>query len=381
MIIAALAAVMYVVPYLYRRRRTLSDARIEERYAQGLRMIEPADELSARGFRDSYGTVFEHRIEGIMATRDVNDTATTVRALARDRARRRARIAQRETNRTHGFIGAGIAIGLAVVLWALRFYLLVPMWLPIVASVAAVLYIAGFAYLLREISAANVADLAAIEDLTSKLRAARGASDEIRRRRAAQAESRSGAGRTPASVKRLSSRATQSAPGAEEHSDSIEAALRDMPVGRRPPRSRPERERPRKAEVGAAAPVAAKPASGATAVAASSPAAAASLREQADFVAGKPGHSAALGGAQPVAGSVGPPSYTLKPGAIERRDIAPYEAPEVDISSVPYRPKAVGERFASPTEAVRSVNAPTVESAQPLAGGSALDDLLARRRA
>lgn len=367
MIVAVVAAVTYVVSYLYRRRRTLSDARIEERYSEELRIIAPAEGPSAVGFRESHGTVFEHRSEVTMATNDVNDTATTVRNLARDRARRRARIAQREANRTRGFVGAGVAAGLVVVLWALRFYLLVPMWLPIVLTVLAVVYVAGFAYLLREMSAANEADLAAIEVLTSKLKEARGARHEIRRRRAAQAGIRSSALRASASSKHVPERPRRIADEAAERPASAPANSAQVPADRRPPKSRPERERPRKAEAVATA----QPASESAAIKAAAAAKPAVAKAAQSAVRARQSDAAAAGA----------PSYTLKRTAIERRDIAPYEAPKADVADVPYRPKAVGEKLATPTDDARGANAPTVESAQTLAGGDALDALLARRRA
>ena len=42
-----------------------------------------------------------------------------VRALAKERARRRARISKRQANRQRGILGAGVLVALCVVLWVL----------------------------------------------------------------------------------------------------------------------------------------------------------------------------------------------------------------------------------------------------------------------
>lgn len=99
------------------------------------------------------------------------------------------------------------------------------------------------------------------------------------------------------------------------------------------------------------------------------------------------------------------PSYTLKPGAIERRVVEPYAAPTSATAPVPYRPQVIGERYdaatgvvmpsapgevpLSPAEAreaqakvERAVEASVVShSSEVLSGGSVLDALLERRRA
>lgn len=99
------------------------------------------------------------------------------------------------------------------------------------------------------------------------------------------------------------------------------------------------------------------------------------------------------------------PSYTLKPGAIERRVVEPYAAPTSATAPVPYRPQVIGERYDAATGVVmpsapgevplspaetreaqakveRAVEASVVShSSEVLSGGSVLDALLERRRA
>lgn len=99
------------------------------------------------------------------------------------------------------------------------------------------------------------------------------------------------------------------------------------------------------------------------------------------------------------------PSYTLKPGTVDRKVVKPYAAPASATAPVPYRPKVIGERYdvatgvvmpsapgevpLSPAEAreaqakvERAVEASVVShSSEVLSGGSVLDALLERRRA
>lgn len=99
------------------------------------------------------------------------------------------------------------------------------------------------------------------------------------------------------------------------------------------------------------------------------------------------------------------PSYTLKPGSVDRKVVKPYAAPASATAPVPYRPQVIGERYdvatgvvmpsapgevpLSPAEAreaqakvERAVEASVVShSSEVLSGGSVLDALLERRRA
>lgn len=125
------------------------------------------------------------------------------------------------------------------------------------------------------------------------------------------------------------------------------------------------------------------------------------------------GNAPAVGDAPPGAG-VGAgassrraemPSYTLKPGSVDRKVVKPYTAPASATAPVPYRPQVIGERYdvatgvvmpsapgevpLSPAEAreaqakvERAVEASVVShSSEVLSGGSVLDALLERRRA
>lgn len=99
------------------------------------------------------------------------------------------------------------------------------------------------------------------------------------------------------------------------------------------------------------------------------------------------------------------PSYTLKPGSVDRKVVKQYTAPASATAPVPYRPQVIGERYdvatgvvmpsapgevpLSPAEAreaqakvERAVEASVVShSSEVLSGGSVLDALLERRRA
>lgn len=318
LIVFVLGGMAHLVSYLYRRRRLLSEARLEERFAENLRMLPVTEDSPAVDFRGDHGSVFERpngRNEVKMPPSRTNGTAVTVRILARERARRRARIALRRANRTRGLAGGGLLAAVAVLLWILYATDVLSMWVPVAVTVLCVLYAAGFAYLLQEMAKATRADLAAIEDLSRRLVRARGANREIARRRAKAARAKRAARRTEAMP--ASKRAPAGAPEAAER----------KPEAKREPK-----------------PVRAKPASAA--------------RPAKDL-----------------------PSYTLKHSTVPRRSIEPYKAPRGDEAPVPYRPKALGETVAKPSDGVRWAVALTPESAESLAGGSALDALLDRRRA
>ena len=123
--VATILLVAYVVPYLYRRRMVLAEARIEERYAEDLRILEvpgSRQNQSTVHREGPHGTVFFRQPEVIMSQSDkaqFNKAAAAqsarsneVRALAKERARRRARISKRQVNRQRGMLGAGLLVGL-----------------------------------------------------------------------------------------------------------------------------------------------------------------------------------------------------------------------------------------------------------------------------
>lgn len=204
----ALAAVVllllaYVAPYLHRRRTVLAEARIDERYAEDLRLLAVrdarVDSPRAHSAIGEHGTVFFRRPEVMMSSLDesadvehspARTSAATgtaaqrkpvgtarkgqrrsakageVRSLAKERARRHARISKRAALQKRGLAG-GIALGaLAIVAWVLA--LSAASWPVVIAAVATGvvgLYFIGFSYVVGEISAANIRDREAIEDI------------------------------------------------------------------------------------------------------------------------------------------------------------------------------------------------------------------------
>ncbi|MGJ9571918.1 DUF6667 domain-containing protein [Actinotignum sp. GS-2025f] len=392
---------VYVIPGVYRQRVILADVRIDERYSPQLRTLALPDGTVGVETGGPTGAIFFRKPEVIMAENDERDilppnAGRNVRTLARERARRKARISQRAANRQRGFVVAG-ALGLLIaVLGALAFTATMPRWIFYVAVGVGVLYGAGFGYLLSEMGKATARDREDIAELTEEL--------GIRKTRGAQRHSRRPARPRPgrSAVSAASAHSALSAASAALGSDDLGAltadASRSADLGRSADLSR---------SVGsggaATMPTAASAATGAADVAGEGEAdevhaaRAENAEEQETGVNPGKARSRNAGARAPkrrsgisvtleqgiiaaedfapiagsrreqaeklpkrfVAGAVPRrqlPSYTLKP-QIQQRTVAPYQAPEAPVAPVPYRPKEIGERVTFVDAAAQDVAA------------------------
>lgn len=185
--VATLLLVAYVVPYLYRRRMVLAEARIEERYAEDLRILEVPEsrQNQAIAHREGpHGTVFFRQLEVIMSQSDkaqfkkaaVAQSARSneVRALAKERARRRARISKRQVNRQRGMLGAGVLIGLCIILWVLVGVTSLSAIVAGVVTAMSLAYLAALGYIANKMVTATAQDEEAIEKINRRLKSSRG---------------------------------------------------------------------------------------------------------------------------------------------------------------------------------------------------------------
>ncbi|MGJ9454737.1 DUF6667 domain-containing protein [Actinotignum sp. GS-2025c] len=393
---------VYVIPGVYRRRVILADVRIDERYSPQLRTLALPEGTAGVETGGPTGAIFFRKPEVIMAENDERDilppsAGRNVRTLARERARRKARISQRAANRQRGFVVAGALGLLIVVLGALAFTTTMPRWIFCVALGIGVLYGAGFGYLLSEMGKATARDREDIAELTEEL--------GIRKTRGAQRHSRRPARPRPgrSAVSAASAHSALSAASAALGSDDLGAltadASRSADLGRSADLSRSVASASAGSGSAATTPTAASAATGGADAAGEGEAAGeardggageardAQAVNAKEYEAGvNPGKArsrnagarapkrrsgisvtleqgiiaaedfAPIAGSQReqaeklpkrfVAGAVPRrqlPSYTLKP-QIQQRTVAPYQAPEAPVAPVPYRPKEIGER-------------------------------------
>ncbi|WP_182050005.1 DUF6667 domain-containing protein [Changpingibacter yushuensis] len=365
-VIALLLA--YVIPYIYRRRAVLAEARIDERYAEELRLLQVSGSNDPQCFAhgdEPHGTLFFRQPE-VMMSKSEKAAIVDVRALAKDRARRRARIAKRAANQKRGYLAAGIVTALAAVAWILAFVASFPIAVAAVATGAAGVALIGLSYVRTEISKADSADRRIIEQIDKKLAANK--SSAPRRSRESASE--------PVVSAESGNAAASSEPKLADHQDkvekettkaqrsgismSIEAGfVTDQVVGDSDTSVNAEET----------------PTAKATGVKRVESTASEATRKAPEV--GRTVATESAEAASPArAAKATAPSYTLKNRTIEKRTVAPYQAPEVAEASVPYRPKNVGERLDDSEEVKKNH-----KGTDGLAGGSILDQLLDRRRA
>ncbi|MFT0846149.1 DUF6667 domain-containing protein [Actinomycetaceae bacterium L2_0104] len=106
-----------------------------------------------------------------------------VRALAKERARRRARISKRQANRQRGILGAGVLVALCVVLWVLVGVTSLSAVVAGVGTGLSLVYLAGFGYIMNAMAQATATDEEAIAKIDRKLKSSKGAAHLARSRR------------------------------------------------------------------------------------------------------------------------------------------------------------------------------------------------------
>lgn len=332
----AVLLLAYVVPYVYKRRTVVAEAPLDERYSEGLRMITTRTQTDTTN--QDHGSIFSHRISAKPQERTMNTARTQrddVRSLARNRARAAARIANRRAAQSKGLVLGGGLIGLALLMWILVAVTALTSVVGIVATIIAGGYFLGFARVVASMNSADDADRAIIESASRELSARK-----VTPKKSATREARATAEAEAARAAKAEAVAAAKAQ-VEALNRAARASLANGPVFA----SKSE-----------------------TAVAGAGVA-----RE----VAPEAAREVAAVRRTPTAARFDvDPGYTLKP-TIQKRTVKPYVAPEQPTAAVPYRPTKVGETLGGAAAAAEVEVART----DVLGGGSALDDLLERRRA
>lgn len=330
--VGALFLLAYVVPHIARNRAVLADAPIGERYADELRIIT---ERTLRQASGDNGRIFT--TERIMSTptgkrEQRGPNATKMRAIARDRSRARARIAQREAAQQRALFGAAVFVGLTVILWILAGATSLPTGIAIASTALGGLYLVGLGAVVSSWGRLNHEDTERISRANHALRSGR----DYQRKLVARTKNDADIPARPqAPAKNVAKKRATSAEAerVEETSEAV-AVASPTPRVERVVQDAPAQESPRLFE---------------------------QPRDRSEA-----------------------PSYTLKP-TIQRRSIKPYVAPEAPEAEVPYRPSQVGERIGpEPLEAANPTPGTTGAEelrSDVLGGGSTLDALLDRRRA
>lgn len=419
--VATILLVAYVVPYLYRRRTVLSDARIEERYAEDLRMLNvTASRMGVANGHDegSHGTVFFRQPEVIMSQSDrarIKKAASAqvgspsdVRALAKERARRRARISKRTANRQRGILGLGAAIVLGVVLWVLVGVASLPAVVAGIGTAIGLLYAAGLGYVVNAMSQATATDEAAITTIDRKLKSSKGAAHLARSRRpvaprtahhpvnarpeaskprnTAESGKAVQTGGQETANRVVTNSDMQAERSAEESVDRILGRqVDDEPkVSAQWPKTSSSHASNKPARSGLAMSVEPEIIEDSEEVelistedsANRSSVSSARSTTTSPTTGSAPEGTSMVADDEDAGAGDSETSRATRPRQIERRVVTPYEAPPEPEAAVPYRPKDVGERFDEELEA-----GDEKDGTDGLTGGSALDALLDRRRA
>ncbi|MDD7384600.1 MAG: hypothetical protein SPI12_02550 [Actinomycetaceae bacterium] len=434
--LGVLLVLAYVLPYMTRRSAELStprrahdvqDARVIR--SQRSNVAEDADAESSRGsiFFQQPGVSMPSNNKGASAQ-------TRARELTVQRQRAEQRRAKREENRRTGVIGVGVVVGALALTWMLVVVAHLALWGALLITGVGAAYCAGFGYVAWVMQREDRRDAAMINQaraeaansgqgssrITHAVRTRRGSGqrkplsqrDDAQRHEAHQAQrgtdsvqrlQRSTAGvrieyDDVLNVSRLDAHqaSTQQAEGRKIVESQGTNRLRvQQPKVRQPQGQQPDEQQ-------------------------GSRAAAEGSQTAAQIALAKARANAAKAVEQARAAAAATPSYTLKP--LKRRSVKPFvpQADEqVEATHVPYRPRAVGERFAADNFAAdnavahndASGNSDTTsrvgssddqsskahrgqvrvvrdglqqgdeQPAQGLQGGSALDSVLARRRA
>lgn len=185
LLVAVIFFLAFVMPKMAKRRFVASEVRIDERYSTNLRMLTLSERTEVLGAKGASGAIFAKKPEVIVASNlgeRPGPGRPSVRVLARQRARHKARISQRAANRQRGFVGAGILLTLTLIFGILGFnanFTKVPFWIFLFCTVG---YGVSFGYLLAKMGEATRKDRQAIEDLTEDMEHVRGAEKPYSRR-------------------------------------------------------------------------------------------------------------------------------------------------------------------------------------------------------
>lgn len=335
----ALVVLGVALPAFLHRRQIAAQLRLQERYSEELRILSNTPHM-VYAESDEHCVIHTHTPEVRMAERKV-----TAKALMRERASRRARIARRTARKQRLLAGAALLLLATLAAWVAVALTTLSVWVPIVLTASAGAG-AWFTFVVTsQIAEANEHDEERIAHIATMLtrKATPAQRDFEAMKRVAGAGEVVGADVVGA-VKGDSGAAVARADVvAREREAEVQGAARAQRGGAT------YQARPARVEL---AP---------------------------DILRGRAAladpHRSSLEVREPAQ----MPSYTVKPEV--RRVVARPAAelgamevalPEVDVS-VPYRPKRIGEQLPGAEQGAREVAG--------LAGGSVLDELLKRRRA
>ncbi|MDO5025083.1 MAG: hypothetical protein Q4E03_00965 [Trueperella sp.] len=318
----------YVVPLLAKQRRVLASTPTDERFCEELRLIETgAIVLSAApdAAQTSHGRIYP--TERTMMTK--KEAAVQLRAVARDRSRARARIAQRRALTKRGILLTVALVAATVGLWIAVAAASVPIAIAVISTLVTGVFTLAFGFAAREWAVQDGEDQHTIAGANRLLAAHKRANAN----RAPVKQERGVTGKKPARQLEAAPAAASAQPVAEVEAEPVRAE---------------RNTRRATAQVKTAAATA-------------------------------PNESR-----MPAEKVMPAPSYTLKP-TIQKRVVKPFAAPEQPTAAVPYRPTKVGEKLSEETLAPANP-APEMTGneelrADVLGGGATLDELLARRRA
>lgn len=362
----ALVVLGVALPAFLHRRQIAAQLRLQERYSEELRILSNTPHM-VYAESDEHCVIHTHTPEVRMAERKV-----TAKALMRERASRRARIARRTARKQRLLAGAALLLLATLAAWVAVALTTLSVWVPIVLTASAGAG-AWFTFVVTsQIAEANEHDEERIAHIATMLtrKATPAQRDFEAMKRVAGAGEVVGtdgaAGTAAGGVAEASS--GEAADGAAAGADAAGAVKGDSGVAV----ARADAvAREREAEVQGAA--------RAQRGGATYQARPARVELAPDILRGRAAladpHRSSLEVREPAQ----MPSYTVKPEV--RRMVARPAAelgamevasPEVD-ASVPYRPKRIGEQLPGAEQGAREVAG--------LAGGSVLDELLKRRRA
>ncbi len=365
-IVVALLLCM-VVPALLRRREILAETRIDERYAEGLRMLNLAESAPADRESEERGSIFFRTVEVTMkqAEHSRATSANEFRRYAREQARRRARLSRRAANRKMWYVGAGACGVLAGAAWVVAALTSLAIAVPLVASFVFGFYLLGLSYVTGAMNRADEADRVALAEAETYLAGTRGARatspsrtthDSLTSRVRGVPSSPSLPSRSAHMVAEHEARGQVRGDKADDVPDfPLEAVQHGDQV--REPLLRDAHEDDSSEAIAIVEHARIRERMFVTQV---STASTEERRVAKAYVT-----------EDEIKAST--PSYTLKPAAFARRTVRPYAAPAEATAAVPYRPASVGERFAE--------GAPATSRNEGIGAAEALEKALNRRRA
>ncbi len=356
----------YLIPALFRRRAVMNEASVDERFSQELHLIriQPRFSLSADPHR---GRIYRMR-RNVSKTQFKSDETTErtfdVRAVSRARARARGRIAARNMLQRRFLVCGAVFLVLVAATWIVFAAGAAGLAVPAAGTVLAAAYGGFFHRMLGKWSLENKRDIENIARATDILESGRAV--KFSEKKASSA----------------SHAAVQAEKTAERKSETVSAKNTD--AGKNREAGGKLQAKTARTYLSAAASADRSAGTAAHTERKNETAPVVSEKKEKSIRPAAAYAPAFPRGANSASASSAMPAYTLKP-EITRRTVKPYTAPETETAPVPYRPKRVGEQLGAEKHSAANP-APEMTGEEELrtdvlGSGSALDTLLARRRA